>query len=188
MVPNCPCQPYLDSHRQGLEKLCVPIPPSKQLPTDFRLALGSCTTEEPICQSAERRAQSRARTTAVKLSPAWASHNYLGQPSVQWCVPAWQHRAAETLRKDYSAPKGKQAIVLVISFGYFIVFFMSQAGLRCVCKWKFCSVTKVQLDAWLLCQGATSSLLPPPSYYFSLLTPGVSRTLLSGRNPFHLSR
>jgi len=29
----------------------------------------------------------------------------------------------------------------------------------------------------------------PPSYYFSLLTPGVSRTLLSGRNPaFHLPR
>lgn len=70
VAPDCPHQPYLDSQRQGLEQLCVPIPPRKQLPTGCGAASGSCTTEEPIHQSVERRAQCRARTTVIGLSPA----------------------------------------------------------------------------------------------------------------------
>lgn len=75
-------------------------------------------------------------------------------------------------RKDYLVPRGKQAIVLVISFGYFIVFFMSQAGLQCVCKRKFCSVAERQL----LCHGATNSLLFPELLFLFANARGLKDT------------
>lgn len=65
---------------------------------------------------------------------------------------------------------------MVISFGCFIVFFMSQTGLRCVCERKFCSVTETQLDARLLCQGATDSLFSPQLLFLFADSRGLKDT------------
>lgn len=89
------------------------------------------------------------------------------------CAPAWQPRAAESLRKDFLVPGGKRGLAGVVSVGYFIVFFAVSGRTVCVCKWKVCSLA----EARLLCGGATNSLLSPRSLFLCLSTQGTALSL-----------
>lgn len=153
--------------------LFIPSSPPATRRWDCRRLSAPSSCDSSRLQARVSPGKSRRGAAQPPISSAWS----LSQPKLPWpalsaapCAPAWQPRAAESLRKDFLVPGGKRGLAGVVSVGYFIVFFAVSGRTVCVCKWKVCSLAEAQL----LCGGATNLLLSPQSLFLCLSTQGTA--------------